>query len=203
MDSAVDNAAVMLSPGEIAARDGVSRQAVSKTLKRLMKDHDLPVERDGRGRVMRVSLAHYEHFLGKYSNSARVTAGREQGGEAKVQRPLNDAESRDEALRRQAWLKLQREQIEHEEELGRLIRADRLEDAVVTVGRAIQSEVSRLQNYADDVALAVSKEGTSGARLVLRRVGVEIGNRIADRLAGIAEAAPEGDPVIETEESEA
>jgi hypothetical protein len=185
----------MYSPGEIAARDGVSKQAVSKTLSKLLRDHDdIPVERDARNRVIKVSLAHYDHHRGFFGNAAQAQAPRgadDDGPEQPRQR-----ESRDEALRQQAWLNLQREKLRHAEEQGSLVRADKLADALAQAGRTIQSEVNRLQNRADDIALAVSKEGTSGARMELRKIAQEINTRIADTLAVIAEASPETDEVI-------
>ena len=201
MPGQVDSTLVMLSPGEIAIREGVSKQAISKTIKGLVERHDLPVERDARGRIIRVSLAHLDHLRGRYSNSAKVSAGRHQSNrEPDPDAALTDDESRDEALRRQAWLKLQRDQLDHDEEMKRLLRADKVDDAIMQSGRAIRSEIARLQNYADDLALAVSKEGTSGARMMLRKIGLELGNRVADRLGEIAETAPAGDEPLTIDE---
>ncbi len=202
MPGQVDSTLVMLSPGEIATREGVSKQAISKTVKALLDGgHELPVERDGRGRVIRVSLAHLDHLRGRYSDSAKVKAGRKtkpdlfEGGEEGAE----DDDSRDEAMRRQAWLRLQREQLDHNVEMGQLLRTDKYDDALLRAGRAIQADISRLQNYADDVALAVSKEGTSGARMTLRKISAEIAARISERLASIAANAPREDEPIADE----
>jgi len=195
MATGVDSTVVMYSPGEIAARDGVSKQAVSKTLAKLLRDHDdIPVERDARNRVIKVSLAHYDHHRGFFGNAAQAQApkGSKDGGVE----PQRLTDSRDEALRQQAWLNLQREKLRHAEEQGSLVRADKLGEALVQAGRTIQSEVNRLQNRADDIALAVSKEGTSGARMELRKISQEINTRIADALAEMAKAAPDTDEVI-------
>ncbi|WP_323011107.1 hypothetical protein [Paracoccus sp. (in: a-proteobacteria)] len=53
---------IMWSISQIAERDGVSRQSVSKQVQEFVADHDLPVERDGRGRITKVSLPHYDHL---------------------------------------------------------------------------------------------------------------------------------------------
>ena len=208
MPGQVDSTLVMLSPGEIAKREGVSKQAISKVIKRFLDEgHDLPVERDGRGRIARLSLAHLDHLRGRYENSAKVSAGRQQS----VREPQPDLpwagdddrpgnESRDEAMRQQAWLKLRRDQLDHDEEMKKLLRADKVDEGLAQAGRAIRSEISRLQNYADDLALAVSKEGTSGARMMLRKISVEIGDKVADRLGEIARSAPEGDEPLTIDE---
>ena len=51
--------AVMWSIAQIAARDGVSKPAVSKAVKKLIEDRpETPVQRGGHGQVLGVSLAH-------------------------------------------------------------------------------------------------------------------------------------------------
>jgi DNA-binding transcriptional ArsR family regulator len=49
--------AIMLSIGDIAQRDGVSKPAVSRKVKQLVEQHGLTVERDGQERVARVNVA--------------------------------------------------------------------------------------------------------------------------------------------------
>ena len=57
-------------------RDGISRQAISKTVRELIAKHEIPVERDGRDRIVRVSVAHIDHYRGKFQNPAKVMASR-------------------------------------------------------------------------------------------------------------------------------
>jgi hypothetical protein len=188
---------VMATPAEIAARDGVTKQAVTKLVRRLVDQHDLPVERDGRERIVRFSLAHYDHFRGEFASSEKVAAARK---EAPPAQPLNSSTSRDEALRQEAWLKVGREKLRRQEHVGRLVRADRMREALTICGREIQSSVARLQNKADDMALAVSREGAHGLRVLLRQIAFDLNTEIAGRLAAIMEAAAENDEVIEDEE---
>ena len=108
--------------------------------------------------------------------------------------------SRDEALRQEAWLKVGREKLRRQEEMGRLVRADLLAVALAECGQEIKSQLARLQNKADDMALAVSREGAHGLRVMLRAVGFEIGEKIADRLVTIANTAPATDPALEDED---
>ena len=191
---------VMWPIKKIAERDKVSVPAVSKRVKKLIKEHDLPVERDKRDRVSAVSVAHYDHHCGFFGNSEKNKKP-EQDGDAGDELSPRVKESRDEALRQDAWLSLSRKKIAHEETVGALVRADKYTDALQTVGRTIQREISRLQNRADDVALAVSKEGEHGARLALRKIATEMGNSIADALEEIAAEAPKHDAVLEDEVS--
>ncbi|WAC26412.1 hypothetical protein [Ancylobacter sp. SL191] len=192
MASPVDSGPrVMWSVSQIAERDGISKQAVSKVVQSLIAGHDIPVERDSRGRVARVSLAHYDHHRGQFANPAKVAAAR-----PSTPGPLADTrgDSFDEARRQNEWLKVEREKLAQAQERKQLVRADLLTEALERVGREIQSLVARLPNKADDLALAGAKEGVHGVRIALRAAANDINTAIADALANIAHLAPVADP---------
>jgi hypothetical protein len=206
-----DASLIMWSIGQIAERDGVSKPAISKQIKKLLAAKPLtPVDLDGQGRVQRISLAHYDDYRQRHVNPAKATAplraidgDGEAGASDKTDAPGRSkgaADSFDEARRQSEWLKVGRERIRHQEEIGQLVRVDMLGEAHRTVGGEIKTVVSRLQNRADEIAHAVSKEGVHGARVVLRRIAFELGNEIADKLGEIAVAAPATDPLIEVDE---
>lgn len=196
---------VMWSVAQIAARDGVSKPAVSKTVKKLTEARpDTPVERGAQGQVLRISLAHYDEYRQRHVNPAKATAplrsadgGADGWGGVEPPRPLRDEESFDEARRQAEWLKVGREKIRHQEDAGQLIRKDKTEQAVGEIGGLIQAIVKRLPNKADELALAVSKEGVHGARVLLRQIAFTMGNEIADRIETLVDGAPEHDPLIE------
>lgn len=198
-----DETLIMWSVAQIAERDGVSKQAVSKAVKKLVDDKpETPVERDGQGRVMRLSLAHYDHHRQRFVNPAKATAPiRAPSSPSSPPSPINPSDSFDEARRQAEWLKVGRERIRHQEEVGQLVRKDMLEDAVRTVGFEIQAAIKRLPNRADDIALAVSKEGVHGVRVLLRQIAFELGNEIADRLSAIADNAPATDDLLDGDEA--
>lgn len=199
MASAVNSGGpmVMWTIGQIAERDSVSKAAVSKMVAKLVRDHDLPVRRDGRERVVAVSLADYDHHRAFFGSSEQNQTTAPDNDGRGVLPDRQASESRDEALRQKAWLEVRRQRLEDAKEAGQLVRADRLNEALASAGRVIQSEVGRLSNKADDIALAVSKEGTSGARAELRKIAIEINTRIADALAKIAGDAPDRDEALE------
>lgn len=186
---------IMWSVGQIAARDGISKQAVSKTLQRLVEAGDVPVERDGRGRIAKVSLAHYDHARERFINPAKTPVRSEAPAAMPTAGPAS--ESFEEARRQSEWMKVAREKIRHQEELGLLVRADGIAAALEQSGREIQMIVARLPNRSDDLALAVSKEGVHGLRVMLRQVAFELNETIARQLATVAATAPAGDPVRE------
>ncbi len=196
---------VMWSVSQIAERDQVSRQAISKTVQKLVGARpETPVERDANGRVLRISLAHYDEYRQRHVNPAKATAplrasdassdARSSGDLGRLPR---DEESFDEARRQAEWLKVGREKIRHQEEASQLIRRDKTEQAISAIGGQIQAILRRLPNRADELALAVSKEGAHGVRVLLRQIAFEIGNQIADKIEEVAEASPEFDPLID------
>ncbi|MDI7864311.1 hypothetical protein MRS76_20440 [Rhizobiaceae bacterium n13] len=194
------DAHVMWTISQIAERDGVSKAAVSKTVKKLAEDRpDTPIERGMQGQVQRVSLAHYDHYRQRHVNPAKATAPI-RSVVSSASAPIDPSDTFEEARRQAEWLKVGRERIRHQEDIGQLLRRDRVEEAQRTIGRDIQNIIRRLQNKADAVALAVSKEGVHGARVELRRIAFELGNEIADRLAVVADQAAEVDEPIEDEE---
>ncbi|MBU1313608.1 MAG: hypothetical protein KJ947_11590 [Alphaproteobacteria bacterium] len=200
---------VMWSISEIAKRDGVSKMAVSKAVKDMRENSpDAPVDLDVRGRVVRVSLAHYDHHRQRHVNPAKAQAAlrgpargeagsRSTGGE----QPGRSGDSFEEARRQAEWLKVGREKIRHQEDAGQLIRKDKHEEAVALVGREIQLALKRLPNRADEIAMAVSKEGVHGVRVALRKIAFDIGVEVADRLAALAAAAPEHDAPLDGAEN--
>lgn len=183
---------VLWSISQIAERDGISKQAVSKVVQALIADHDLPVERDVRGRVSRVSLAHYDHHRGQFANPAKVAA-------ARPARPVPEGDRGDsfeEARRQNEWLKVEREKLDQARERKLLVRVDMLSEALDRVGREIQSIIARLPNKADEVALAGAKEGVHGVRVLLRDVAFELNTKVADGLSSLASAAPASEPAL-------
>jgi hypothetical protein len=195
-----DDNLIMWSIGKIAERDNVSKPAISKSVKKLIEARpDTPVSLDGQGRVLAVSLAHYDEYRQRFVNPAKATAPI-RSVETLSAPPLAPTDSFDEARRVGEWLKVGREKIRHQEQLGQLLRADMVDEAVRAAGAEIKTVVSRLANRADDLALAVSKEGVHGVRVALRRIAFELGNEIADKLEQISAGAAADDAMIDSEE---
>ncbi len=181
---------VMWSASDIAGRDGVTKQAVSKTIQAILAVmKNVPVERDGRGRVLRISLAHYDHHRERFMNPAKMAAP--------ATEKTFQSDSFEEAKRQSEWMKVGREKIRLDEEVSNLIRADKANEAVQAVNHEINLIIHRLQNHADDLAAIVAKEGVHGVRVALRTIAFDLSNEIADRMEAVAAEAPEHDPLIE------
>jgi len=197
-----DPSHIMWTIRQIAERDNVSKMAVSKAARKMLEDrHDTPVERDSHGRVMKISLAHYDEYRHRHINPAKATAPiRSTSSPGSASMAADPNESFEEARRQAEWLKVGRERIRHQEDIGQLVRKDLVDAAIKSIAIEIQKIVSRLQNSADDVALAISREGVHGARTALRNAAFDLGNQIADKLADIADSAPEHDDLIEADD---
>ena len=182
---------VMVTISQIAERDGISRQAVSKALLGLLRDHDIPVERDVRGRVAKVSLAHWDHHRSRYATPEKLV---EQTSASSMRHVVeNQPDSFEEARRLGEWLKVERGQLRLEELRSGLIRGDLLKAGLHTVQGEIQSVISSLADQADALAAAVSREGVHGLRVMLRQVAFDLNSEIANRMAAIAQEAPASD----------
>ncbi|QCL74605.1 hypothetical protein CFBP5499_00900 [Agrobacterium tumefaciens] len=180
----------MWSAEQIAARDSVTKQAVSKTIQAVLAVmKGVPVDRDGRGRVLRISLAHYDHHRERFMNPAKMAAP---PAEKTFQ-----SDSFEEAKRQAEWMRVSRDKIRLDEEVSSLVRQDKLNEAVRSVEHEISLIVDRLPNRADELASIVAKEGVHGVRVALRKIAHDLCNDIADRMEAMASQAPEHDPLID------
>ncbi|SFK98456.1 hypothetical protein SAMN04488518_11364 [Pseudovibrio ascidiaceicola] len=194
---------VMATFVQVADRDGVSKSAVSKNVRNYADNHNLPVERDGRGRITCFSLAHYDHIRSRFSNplkaptklpavqrsptSQSVTEG------SMPAIPGADPQSLNEGKRQETWLKVLRLRLTMQEELGNLVRRDLMEDALATMGGEIKSVVARLPNRADDLAARLTKDGVHGLRLALKDAAFEVAEEIAEAMEAAFRDAPQFD----------
>lgn len=177
---------VMISSKDMAAELGVSPQAVSKKLKKILVENDVPVERDSRGRIVSFSKADYLLYLETFANPQQTPK----------QKPSDLApltNSRDEALRQTAWIDLRKKDLQLQLERGALVRADVVTEAMEKIGRKVQSIINRLPNKADDLALVVTQSGVSGLRNQLKEISFLLCDEVAAELSQMEIEAPEED----------
>jgi DNA-binding Lrp family transcriptional regulator len=178
--------AVMLSVADLAARDGVSKAAVSRRVKQL-RERGLQVELDGQGRVALVHSVQYDDLKARIEDPSKRQA-------PVLPSPIATGETYDEALRQKTWTEAERARLRLLEEQGKLIRVDLLADALAQAGEKIVRSVDLILNDVDDLAAAVAKEGTSGLRAALKKVAFRLKSEMADALSSIAAEAPEHEP---------
>jgi len=177
---------------ELARRDSLSKPVVSRTVKKLVEQHDLEVTRDGRGRISGVAVVQFDHLRKQFTSSIKVQAAKKSES---VRITVRESDSLDEARRKSMWLDVEKKEFERQLLLGKYILAEKQRESAEYCGRAIQNIMNQLPNKVDEIAAGITKEGTSGGRVVLRRIRDEILEQIADRLESIGQQAPKVDLV--------
>lgn len=176
---------LMTTAADVASRDGVSRQAVTKKV-REFAEKGMTVERDGRGAIVRFNVAEYDHLRGRLGNPSK---------DQRAQRPddtpikADPNESYDEALRQKTWHEAEKRRLELHELKSKLIRKDRLTDALVRSGEEIVRVIDGLPGRTDDLALAFEKDGAHGLRVALKKLAAQMRSDIASSLSRIADGA--------------
>ncbi|MEW6257413.1 MAG: hypothetical protein AB1592_15775 [Pseudomonadota bacterium] len=190
--SAVDGAPrlLMWTVTQIAERDGVSKQAISKRVREMAESQSLTVERNGQGHITAVNVAEYDHLRGRYADPSKAQAP---SRPTPPTGPVNQNDSYDEALRQKTWHEAERRRLELAELKGELVRKDMVDAALSQVGERIVQVIDRLPRIADDIAAAVAKDGTHGARVILKAQASRLRDEIAKELATLAADAPEQD----------
>jgi len=178
----------MLSIADLAARDGVSKPAVSRRVKQL-RDLGLHVELDGQGRVALVHSVQYDELKARVADPSKA-----QAPAASLPPPVANGETYDEALRQKTWTEAERAKLRLLEEQGRVVRTDKLADALTECGERIVRAVDRFMGGVDDMAAAVAKDGTAGLRIEVKKLIQRTKTDIADALADLASGAPETEP---------
>lgn len=177
---------------QLAEREGISKQAVSKKVKELV-GLGLKVKVDGQGRVVAVDVADYDRLRRKTDNPSKAQAPSRKLGAAKGgSKPKSD--SYQEALRTKTWAQAERLRMDLLERKRELVRVEALTEALGKCATAIVTVVERLPNSADDLAAAVAREGAHGIRIELKKLAARMRRDIADALDAIAALAPAEEP---------
>lgn len=178
----------MMSIAALAARDQVKKSGVSRRVKQL-RDNGLYVELDHQGRVALVHSVQYDALRHRFADPSKAQA-------PSVPPPMVSAafdpappeganESYDEARRVKTWAEAESARLKLDAERGLYVPVEKLEAAVDSIADAVVHVFARLPQAADDLAAAVAKDGASGARALLKKMGTDFGTEIADALVGL------------------
>jgi hypothetical protein len=187
----------MWTIGEIADRDGISKQAVSAKVKALAANHGLEVTRDGRGRISAVNVAHYDDLRARYGDATKAQAPRGAdelplpGGGRGKSRGAAGEDSLEEAQRQRAWIDAERARMQLGAARKELLPSTRFNLALDECGAEIARIVDRLTASTDEIAVAVGRDGVHGVRVLLKSIAQKMRGDIATALAAIAAEAPE------------
>ena len=177
--------AVMWTAAQVATRDKISKQAVTRRVRDYALNHGLRVERNHKGSILAFNVVEYDHLRGRYGDPSKAQA-------PKVEPPEIIAvaanETYDEARRQQACLDAERSRLALDEAKGLLVPVDDVRDAIATAGGIIAGIFDRLPNAADDLAPTIAREGSHGLRLGLSDMAVRMRKEIATALQGAVSA---------------
>lgn len=181
--------ALMMSIADIARRDGVTKPAVSKSVKRLVEKHGLTVTRDGQGRVAAVNVAEYDDLRGQYDDPAHEQRG------AAPEKPTTYEDART----RQALYDGERSRIRLAQEIGDLVWRRDVELAMASAGEQIGRTIDQLAGVVDELAAAYTQGGLQALRVKLKELTHKVRSDIADILEASAADAAETAPAREDE----
>lgn len=172
---------IWLTCADLAQRRGISRQAATKRVDQLERDGKLTTRREGRSRL--VDLAAFDRAVGETGD-----AFREQSAEtAREQRAATPGMRDAQTLKAQYEARLKALDLgEREKQLLPIAGEHGVASAAERIGIAMARDVDGLIRYADEIATAVSKEGVSGARRVLKDVARQIRQSMSASLARLA-----------------
>jgi|SRR5947209_10835969 len=196
--------AVMWTIGEIADRDRISKQAVSKKVSALVDHHALEVRRDGRGRISAVNVAQYDHLRERYGDATKAQAPRHDSelpltsGSAGAMRGGQD--SLEEAQRQRAWIDAERARMRLAAERRELVSAASFDSALIDCAAEIARIIDRLTSSTDEIAAAIGRDGAHGVRVLLKSIAHKMRDDVANALLAIAAGAPELEELPEQQE---
>jgi len=191
--------AAWVSISELARLKGLSKAAVSERVKGLVDKGQLATK-PGKGKVVLVNLAAFDRVIGETTDLARSAGAETKRQVAQHQpgdptTPIYTAEQ----ARHMAY-KAESARLDLEERQGKILPIAEIAAAVQTAGEALARAIDNLPSLADDLAAAVAKDGTTGARTLLKARARDIREAMARDLAAVLKhhapppSAPEEPP---------
>lgn len=184
---------VMWAVTRIAERDGVTRQAISKQVARMVEHHKLDVSRDSRGRVSAVNIVHFDDLRRRFGDSGKTRAPEPERPAAppEPEQPAGSDATLDGARRIKLVHETELLRLRLAEDAGDLLRKDMIEAGLDRLAEEI-GRIVDLPQHADVIAAAAVK-GLRELRIVLKRLTDEMRSAISNHAAEVAEAAPQRD----------
>lgn len=184
--NAGDADGLWLTVSEIARQRGVDKAAVSRRLSRLESLGAVATRPGPRGTKL-VNVAAYDRAVGETTDAIRAMNGgavaapvvAETGG--LKQDPVLAREQ----ARRTAY-QAELAKLDLEERLGNLLPVDQIAAAVGVCAEGIVRAIEHLPARADELSAAVAKDGTQGARAVLKVATRDLRAAIERELRNIA-----------------
>ena len=181
-----------VSVSELARRKGISKQAVHKTVGRLV-EQGLIQTKQGAGSSKLISFQAYEAAVGRTIDGIRAENGRastpstSQPSNTPVDARLTPSDKLvlSEQQARRTKIIADRQQILLETELKQLIRADEVSIAIDACAEVIIRSLDQLPTHADAL-VATAAEGVFAVRAKLKELGAELRKSMERALTNLA-----------------
>ena len=202
------DASVYMTAAQIADRDGISRQAVSKQVARLVMRHQLEVKRDGSGRIVAINSAHFDRLLNRFGDTAQMRRKPQAQPVADIESAAGGApreakaDTLDQARIRKLAYDTELQRLALDEMRGRLVRRDLLDVALQRLSDELARAVDFTQ-HADPLAAALARGGMHALRIECKRITTVTRTQLADQCARLAIAAPMTDMPAEAQDDTA
>jgi DNA-binding transcriptional ArsR family regulator len=169
-------ASLIWSMPQIAARDGISKQAVQKTVARLIEAGNITdVRRDGRGRVTGINVAEYDSARGTNADPAKLQGAettRQMRGELPLATAVPSPAAAPSEFTQANTLRAQYDAKLKELDLAKQLRLVLPRDQVIEAQRkvldAIVSQLNQLLSLDEDLIVA-AKESRAAVRALLKK----------------------------------
>lgn len=175
-------AGLWVTVSDLARQKGISKQAASKRIDRLESQGLLKTKPGERGAKL-VNLAQFNKVTADTTDGIREINGKSAAGPSEA--PEEQGETRraliDQQTRRAAY-DADLKQLELEEKLGRLLPVEDVEQSMVRVAESMVRVIDQMPLRADELANAVAKEGSVGARGVLKAIARDLRDQLAKNL---------------------
>ncbi|BBE74351.1 hypothetical protein OHA_1_03982 [Pleomorphomonas sp. SM30] len=175
----------MLSVSELARLKGVSKEAVSKRVRRFEGDGVLATQMVGQQKM--VPVAEYDRLVGETTDFAQVRTRPDRGADTGPSRK-STAEDPVRAVEdaRRARYAADREEIELGKALGQILLTADVERAMMRCAEALVRAIDNLPRRAEDIAGAVAKDGVPGARALLKEAAYDLRKVLAAEMKLLA-----------------
>lgn len=181
MEPDINDGGVWLTCAQLAERRNVSRAAITKRVNGLEAEGKITTQRKGRSRY--VELAEFDRAVGEIGEIAKEAAAETRREVVSSSPQYRDAQ----AQKLQYEARLRALDLAERQKKLLPIEGDHGIDAAATqCGITLAREIDGIVRYADKIASAVNKDGTTGARRVLKEIAAELRNQSATSLSKIA-----------------
>ncbi|SHE67545.1 MarR family protein [Kaistia soli DSM 19436] len=201
MQTVDDASGLHVSVSELARMKGLSKQAISKRLGRLVEDGLIRTHVRGREKV--VSLAEWDTVTRDVTDPAKVAGARTRSGRNLSAEPIADgATSPEDAARspsynreltRKAGYDADLKEIELRKQRGELRTVQDIQAAATKVGETLVRLIEQLPTHADDIATAHGRGGASAVRDLLKAKARGMREAVVQALEALAAGAEESD----------